>query len=424
MPPIATPSETAADTSPLALRTYAVALIEERLRRMVAQIPGVRSGHDIEAIHQMRVWSRRSRAALEVFRPCFKSKAFDDLEQQVRRVTRALGAARDLDVMIATLQKRETALPPEQQAGIVSFIAALRQQRKRRQKEVDAAMRTLERFDLLKRFTEIAACAEVQTVTKTRRRKSASTIVDPTVSPAANAERIIAARLDALLRYEPFLTRPGCVTELHEMRIAAKRLRYTLEVFEKSVTAQHERFAKPYAQAIETVRLLQEHLGEIHDADVLVPHLTEHMCRLLAPGHGVDQRGQPVAGVTLVDFEACQGLLTLCRETRDTRQERHDRLLQEWKRFQSEEVFDALRALLHQAAHPAPNDAPAEGAPVEHPPPHNRPSSRHEHERGQDSARAYHDVSLSGRPRRGRPDAAPKTNGYSGPGPDPDPGTA
>ncbi|MCS6775187.1 MAG: CHAD domain-containing protein [Chloroherpetonaceae bacterium] len=422
MSPTTTSPEAAADASPFALRAYAIALIEERLRRMVAQIPGVRSGRDIEAIHQMRVWSRRSRAALEVFRPCFEGKAFAAIEKQVRRVTRALGAARDLDVMIATLQKRESAFPPEQQAGIDAFIAALRRQRTRRQKDVEAAMRALERFDVLTRFAEIAA-REGVVITKTRRQKRASITVDPAVSLVANAERVIAARVDALLRYEPFLAHPECVTELHEMRIAAKRLRYTLEVFEKSVT-QEERFAKPYAQAIETVRLLQEHLGEIHDADVLVPHLTEHLCHLLAPGYGVDLHGQPVAGVALVDFEACQGLLTLCRDTRDARQERYHRLVQEWSRIQSEGMFDALRALLHQVAHPASHEALAEGVPAQRPLPDNGPSPGHEHERGQDPAHAHHNASTPGNHRRGQRGTSPTHNGHSGPGPDPDPGAA
>jgi hypothetical protein len=133
------------------------------------------------------------------------------------------------------------------------------------------------------------------------------------------------------------------------MRIAAKQLRYTLEMFEEKVKEQTH-FGAEYTAAIETVRGLQEHLGEIHDADVLVPRLLEHLTHLAAEGFGAAKNGEPVAGVHLVDFDACEGLLVLCREARETRDRRYRRLVRDWERIEESGIFGKLRALLQEAA--------------------------------------------------------------------------
>src|SRR5207253_1576122 len=97
------------------------------------------------------------------------------------------------------------------------------------------------------------------------------------------------------------------------MRIAAKRLRYSMEIFQPLV-AGHTQYVKEFAKATEQIKSLQEHLGVIHDADVLVPRLEEQMARLLKRGYGKDKKGELRTGVHLVDLEGCQGLLTLCTQ--------------------------------------------------------------------------------------------------------------
>ena len=163
------------------------------------------------------------------------------------------------------------------------------------------------------------------------------------------ARRVLAVRVAEFYSFAPFIHDPARVTELHDMRISAKRLRYTLEMFEESITKE-TRSGKEFSGAIETVRTLQEHLGEIHDADVLVPRLLEHLNRLIEEGYGEQKSGELVTGVHLVDFDACQGLLALCREARDTRDQRYRRLLRDWEKIQEAKTFDRLRALLREAA--------------------------------------------------------------------------
>ncbi len=78
------------------------------------EIAGVRAADDIEQVHRMRVASRRLRAALPLFSSCFSEKDFRHWMHEIKKVTSALGAARDTDVQIAFLKKYLKA-----QAGMV-----------------------------------------------------------------------------------------------------------------------------------------------------------------------------------------------------------------------------------------------------------------------------------------------------------------
>ena len=137
------PAETPPD-----ICVYAGTILTSRVTRMLSHMEGVRHGADIEPVHQMRVWSRRTRAALDIFADCFPGKEYRELQREVKTVTSALGVVRDLDVMIATLDKRAAALPDDQRAGVAAFVALLRERRSHRQKDVEQAMAHLEHIDL------------------------------------------------------------------------------------------------------------------------------------------------------------------------------------------------------------------------------------------------------------------------------------
>jgi CHAD domain-containing protein len=91
--------------------------------------------------------------------------------------------------------------------------------------------------------------------------------LDPDATLADNLERIVATRLDELCSFIPRALDPARIKALHDMRIAAKRLRYILEV------AAEPCFG-PYATAaIKRTRDLQDLLGELHDCDVQLPRV-------------------------------------------------------------------------------------------------------------------------------------------------------
>jgi hypothetical protein len=96
--------------------------------------------------------------------------------------------------------------------------------------------------------------------------------LDPTRSLGENAARIVQVRLDEMQGLAPRAL-AGKMKAQHDMRIAAKRLRYVLEVTGFV-------FGKPADTARRRARDLQDILGEIHDCDVMLPRVRQHQERL------------------------------------------------------------------------------------------------------------------------------------------------
>jgi CHAD domain-containing protein len=98
--------------------------------------------------------------------------------------------------------------------------------------------------------------------------------LDPSAPLAGNAERIVRTRLDELCAFMPTAADPSAINELHDMRIAAKRLRYVLEVTGTCFGAYAE-------TAVKHVKELQDLLGEIHDCDEHVPEVAAFLDELV-----------------------------------------------------------------------------------------------------------------------------------------------
>jgi CHAD domain-containing protein len=98
--------------------------------------------------------------------------------------------------------------------------------------------------------------------------------LEPEAPLADNAERIVRVRLDELTSFMPKAADPGEVVALHDMRIAAKRLRYVLEVTGSG-------FGPYAANAVKQVKELQDLLGEIHDCDVQLPEVAAFLEELV-----------------------------------------------------------------------------------------------------------------------------------------------
>lgn len=110
-------------------RQAAGRVILTRWREMMSYRDGTLLGEDIEELHSMRVSSRRLRAAMDAFEGAFPARSFRPLLRQVKEVTDALGAARDLDVAIERLTGLVADLPPEERPGIDGLVARYRQER-------------------------------------------------------------------------------------------------------------------------------------------------------------------------------------------------------------------------------------------------------------------------------------------------------
>jgi hypothetical protein len=99
--------------------------------------------------------------------------------------------------------------------------------------------------------------------------------VDPEASTADGLERILRVRLAELEAFVPRVFDPAEVEALHDMRIAAKRVRYLLELSEFC-------FGPYVEKAARHVKELQELLGEIHDCDVMLPRVEDRAARVRA----------------------------------------------------------------------------------------------------------------------------------------------
>jgi CHAD domain len=97
--------------------------------------------------------------------------------------------------------------------------------------------------------------------------------LDPHSSLVENAARIVSVRLEELRSFMPAALEPGASREQHDMRIAAKRLRYILETTGFC-------FGRPAQSALRRIKDLQELLGEIHDCDVMLPRIESHVTEL------------------------------------------------------------------------------------------------------------------------------------------------
>lgn len=138
--------------APHAEMAYAQAmgrLIEERFAKMMSYRDGTIDGSDPEDLHQMRVWSRRLRAAMDVSTACFP-KRYKFFHQRVKQLTDVLGDVRDNDVMIDALSAYRDSRPADERPAIGDMIRELRQRRD----EARAGMLTFfkqlerERFDV------------------------------------------------------------------------------------------------------------------------------------------------------------------------------------------------------------------------------------------------------------------------------------
>ena len=129
--------------------------LRRQLDEMMANLDGTRTGDDIEALHDMRVASRRLRAALSVFADAFPPKPFRVVEKEVARVTDALGAVRDGDVQIEFMQGAVDAAPESEKVGLKAFLDHLNTTRDRDRVVLVKELSRLEKGGFVKDFHKL-----------------------------------------------------------------------------------------------------------------------------------------------------------------------------------------------------------------------------------------------------------------------------
>lgn len=260
-------------------------------QRMLRNEPGTRAGEDIEALHDMRVATRRMRAAFRVFAEYYEPDARKELMKGLQRTGGALGRVRDLDVFLEGAANYRVTLEAADQPAFDALLEHWRVQREAARQEMNAHLDSQDYQDFVAAmgsFVETAGAGALQPA-------------DGRIALVRHeAPRQIYDRYADVRRYETALADAPIAT-LHALRIDGKRLRYTLEFFRDALGAEG-------AEAISRVVGLQDHLGLLHDADVAAEMLRAQRQRLL------EEDPQPRAGDLTAQLRALDGYL-LDRET-------------------------------------------------------------------------------------------------------------
>jgi CHAD domain-containing protein len=149
--------------------------------------------------------------------------------------------------------------------------------------------------------------------------------LDPAASLVENAARIVRVRLAELCSFAPAALEPDRVDEQHDMRIAAKRLRYVLEITEFC-------FGKEAETARRRARDLQDILGELHDCDVMLPRVEAHIAELRSEDAGLEELA--------AHFEARRHLV-------------FQRFVEFWAEQERERTWDRLTRTVEETLTPA-----------------------------------------------------------------------
>ena len=143
----------------VSFREAAARAVEVRAEEVFGHAEGVLDTGDIERVHDMRVATRRLRAAMEVFAACFPRKQHKRVLREVKALADTLGERRDPDVHIEELERIAAALTREDARGIRSLEAELRRHQEAANEALAAKLREIEESGLRERLLALATAA-------------------------------------------------------------------------------------------------------------------------------------------------------------------------------------------------------------------------------------------------------------------------
>jgi CHAD domain-containing protein len=246
----------------------AYAVLRRQFRVFLLNEPGTRLGEDIEALHDMRVATRRLRAAMAVFRPFLTPRmlAFRD---EFGQVARALGEVRDLDVQLERMAEWRASFPPDRVHLLDGIEALLRKRR------AAARRRMLQVLDS-RRYERL--CARFAAALRAGPPKSFAPGRTPVLAVAPD---LVERRYRKVRKLGDRIKKTSPPEAYHLLRIEAKKLRYALEFVGNGI------YGKPALEFSARVTALQDLLGLHQDAYVAIEMLEELAAsagRRLEPG--------------------------------------------------------------------------------------------------------------------------------------------
>ena len=228
-----------------------VALLRQRLVSLLRAMPAAQEG-DETSVHQARVASRRLREALPVLGATADHAALDRAARRVRRITRALGPVRELDVTLSLLAELEGKGTAPQRA-IARVRKAVVEERLKRRRTMLEEIKPSRLEKLRKRLVQVAA-------PESRKEPERTAIHEALIKASFRAKRLREAIDEAGSIY--------LADRLHRVRIETKKLRYALEI--------HRELTHSRATArLNRLKQQQDLLGRVHDLEILIERTRE-----------------------------------------------------------------------------------------------------------------------------------------------------
>ena len=236
------------------------AALKERFDEMYALRQDALNFKEPEGVHSMRVASRRLRSSLRSFMPYLNKGALTPALKEIKTIADALGTVRDQDVAILALENLSSKMPKE-------FLSPLERLIDSRKLSRETARHDLKKVLAKRRLKELSVQFELA-LESVAQHQATSTTPGNDQSYISVAKTIIRGRLTELEQLSDSLYFPSDNRPLHDLRIAAKRLRYAIELFSSCWEGKLELFAKRAAR-------LQTDLGQLHDCDVWIESLED-----------------------------------------------------------------------------------------------------------------------------------------------------
>ena len=208
---------------------------------------------DPEGVHSMRVASRRLRSALRDFTPYLRKRGVNSVQKRLKNLAGELGEVRDHDVALIALEEIEKRAPADVSLVLKQFIDTRKEHREQAREQLKAVLDKAQLDQLQADFV-----AAVDSATSTKGSQPA-----PQITYLKMSRAVILDRLKELEKLSTDLFKPFEVETLHDMRIAAKRLRYAVELFQRCWGRSISTYAKRAAR-------VQTALGDLHDCDVWI----------------------------------------------------------------------------------------------------------------------------------------------------------
>lgn len=228
-------------------------ILRYQFAQMLLNEDGTRLGEDIEALHDMRVATRRMRAALDIFCEAFTPKTAKNLLKGLRATGRRLGRVRDQDVFIDNARQYLLTLPEEHRADLNPLIASWEDARQKHRQDMlihlDSKVYREFKEDLLTFVNTPGAGV----------RSQPEGLFAPNLV-CEIAPKLIYGCLGDVRAFEPLLD-TATLEQFHALRIAFKKFRYAVEFFQEVLGAEVK-------LVITDLKKIQDHLGELNDAQV------------------------------------------------------------------------------------------------------------------------------------------------------------